>query len=71
MEQSAGDGDALGLTFAESTTPLAQFGVVTVGLTTNGDLAFRRLDKAEDQPEQCHHYTFFQINMVFCPYMYL
>ena len=31
MEQSAGDGDALGLTFAESTTPLSQFGVESVG----------------------------------------
>ena len=31
VEQSAGDGDTLGLTFAESTTPLAQFGVETVG----------------------------------------
>ena len=52
MEQTTGDGDALGLTFAESTTPLSQFGVETVGLTTNGDLAFRRFDKTEDQPEQ-------------------
>ena len=70
MEQTTGDGDALGLTFAESTTPLAQFGVVTVGLTTNGDLAFRRFIKPRISLNSVV-YTFFHINMVFCPYMYL
>lgn len=31
VEQPAGDSDALGLTLTESTTPLTQFGIETVG----------------------------------------